>query len=53
MPYGLAKSVGGDTAALDSKMEDCVSRLQAKGYSKVSAIKICKVSIQRKAAKSK
>ena len=53
MPYGMSKASGGDTQANDAKMEDCVSRLQAKGYSKVSAIKICKVSIQRKAAKSK
>lgn len=51
MPYGVAKAAGGDNAANDSKMEDCVSRLTAKGYSKVSAIKICKVSIQRKAEK--
>lgn len=51
MPYGLAKAVGGDTPALDAKMEDCVNRLQAKGYSKVTAIKVCKASIQRAAAK--
>lgn len=52
MPYGLAKSVGGDTPELNAKVEACVNRLTAKGYSKVSAIKICKVSIQRKAAKN-
>lgn len=51
MPYGVAKKAGGDSQANDAKMESCVSRLQAKGYSKVSAIKICKTSIARKAAK--
>ena len=52
MPYGISRKVGGDTPALDKKVEDCVARLTAKGYSKVSAIKICKVSVQKKAAKS-
>ena len=51
MPYGLKKSVGGDSPALDAKMERCVANLQAQGHDKVSAIRICKVSIQRAAAK--
>lgn len=51
MPYGIARSVGGDTPALDKKVEDCIARLTAKGYSKLSALKICKVSVQKKAAK--
>ena len=51
MPYSLKKSVGGDTPALDAKMERCVSNLQAQGHDKVSAIRICKASIQRAAAK--
>lgn len=42
MPYGIAKSKGGDTPANDAKMERCVSHLMDKGYDKVSAIKICK-----------
>ena len=46
MPYGVAKSIGGDTAANDAKMERCVSSLVAKGYGKVSAIKICKASME-------
>ena len=45
MPYGVAKSAGGDTAANDARMERCVKRLQAKGYSKVSSIKLCKASM--------
>jgi hypothetical protein len=51
MPFGIKKSVGGDNAANDAKMERCVANLQAKGHDKVSAIRICKVSIQRAAAK--
>jgi len=46
MPYGIAKKVGGDTAATDSKMERCVADVMAKGHSKQSAIRICKTSIQ-------
>ena len=45
MPYGVAKSAGGDTAANDARMERCVKRLQAKGYSKVSSIRLCKASM--------
>lgn len=52
MPYGLAKDVGGDSPELDKKMEDCVTKLTDKGYSKQSAIRICKVSIQNKARKN-
>jgi hypothetical protein len=53
MPYGIAKSAGGDTPAIDAKMERCVSSLQKAGHSKVSAIKICKSAIQRSARKGK
>jgi hypothetical protein len=52
VPYGVAKAAGGDSANNDALMERCVEKLQAKGYSKVSAIKICKVSIQRKAERT-
>lgn len=51
MPYGVAKDAGGDNPENDRKMEDCVNQLQAKGYSKSSAIRICKTSIQNKARK--
>lgn len=51
MPYGVAKAAGGDSPQNDALMERCVEKLQAKGYSKVSAIKICKTSVQRKAEK--
>lgn len=40
MPYG------GEKSQEDlRKMEACVTRLQAEGHDKVSAIKICKASI--------
>lgn len=53
MPYGLAKDIGGDTAALDAKMADCVTAVQKSGQSKVNAIRICKAAIQRSARKGK
>jgi hypothetical protein len=46
MPYGLSKRSGGDTPARDAKMERCVAQLQARGKSKLSAILICKASLQ-------
>lgn len=39
---------GGDTPALDAKMERCVADLVDQGYDKVAAIKICKTSISGK-----
>lgn len=51
MPYGISKKVGGDTAATDARMERCVTDLQSQGHSKLSAILICKASIQRSLAK--
>jgi hypothetical protein len=46
VPYGIAKSAGGDTPANDAKMERCVQAVMAKNPSmdKVSAIKVCKSS---------
>ncbi len=44
MPYNMK---GGDTPEKDAKMERCVSDLQSQGHDKVSAIKICKASIDR------
>jgi hypothetical protein len=46
LPYGIAKSKGGDTPANDAKLERCVSSLMGKGYDKVSAIRVCKASLQ-------
>lgn len=46
MPYGIAKKVGGDTAATDARMQRCVTDVMAKGYKKENAIRICKTSIQ-------
>lgn len=42
MPYGVAKTAGGDTPQNDARMEACVAEVMAKGQDKVSAIKICK-----------
>ena len=47
MPYGMSKKSGGDSPSNDAKMERCIADLQAKGKSKLSAILICKTSIQR------
>jgi len=46
MPYGLSKKIGGDTAANDAKMERCIARLTAQGKPKLTAVLICKASIQ-------
>ena len=52
-PYGLSKKIGGDTPALDAKMQRCITDLQARGVKKLNAILICKASIQRAATKGK
>ena len=42
--------LGGDTPAKDQKMERCVQQVMAKqGCDKVTAIRICKHAIDRKA----
>ena len=51
MPYGIAKTKGGDSAANDAKMERCVHDVMAKGHDKLSAILICKTSIFGKSKK--
>lgn len=48
MPYGLPKAKGGDTAANDAWMERCVTRVQASGKSKLSAILICKAQFSKR-----
>lgn len=48
MPYGLPKAKGGDSAANDAWMERCVSDVQKKGHSKLSAILICKATFAKK-----
>ena len=47
MPYGLSKKSGGDSPSNDAKMERCIQDVMAQGKSKLSAILICKTSIQR------
>ena len=49
MPYGMPKSMGGDNAENDAKMERCVTSVMKTGKSKESAIRICKVALMRKA----
>jgi len=51
VPYGVARAAGGDSAANDAKMERCVQQVMAQGHDKVSAIRICKVAIQRAAGR--
>ncbi len=53
MPYGIAKRLGGDTSAVDARMERCVKDVMAKGHDKLSAILICKTSVQKGLAKKK
>lgn len=50
MPYGMK---GGDTPSKDARMERCVKDVVAKGNSKMSAILICKSSIQKSDTRKK
>ena len=50
MPYGMPKSMGGDSPKNDAKMEKMVSAIEATGQDKVSAIKIAKASLEKKHA---
>lgn len=50
MPYGMK---GGDTPAKDAKMERCVTHVMKSGKDKTSAIRICKVAIQRSLSKKR
>jgi hypothetical protein len=52
-PYSIAKALGGDTPAVDTKMERCIADLQAQGKPKITSLVICKSSIQRSLAKKK
>jgi hypothetical protein len=47
VPYGIKKALGGDTPAVDARMERCVKDLQAQGKSKIASVLICKASIQK------
>lgn len=48
MPYGVSKSLGGDSPQNDAHMERMVTALQRQGHDKVSAIKIAKASMHKK-----
>lgn len=47
MPYGISKKAGGDSATNEAKMQRCIADVMAQGHSKLSAILICKASIQK------
>ena len=47
MPYGIAKSQGGDSPANVSKVESMVKAIQRSGKGKVSAIKIAKAQFAK------
>lgn len=51
MPYGIAKSLGGDSQANDAQMESVVAVLMKQGHDKVSAIKIAKSQMRKAAIK--
>jgi len=53
VPFGLPKSIGGDSSANNAKMESCVKKVKSSGKSKESAIKICKSSLIRSAEAGK
>lgn len=45
MPYGIAKTKGGDSAANVKRMDDCVQAVMKKGNSRLRSILICKKSL--------
>ena len=47
MPYGVDKSVGGDSPTNVSWMEKCVKKVMAQGKDKGSAIAICKTTLKQ------
>lgn len=52
MPYGIQKSIGGDSEENDGWMEKCVARVQETGKSKSSAIAICKAQLKKNKTKA-
>lgn len=52
MPYGIAKSQGGDSPSNVRKMETQVNAIMRGGASKVSAIKIAKAQWAKRKKKS-
>lgn len=47
MPYGVDKSMGGDSPENDSWMEKCVSKVMKSGKDKGSAVAICKSTMKK------
>lgn len=52
MPYGLPKSIGGDSPSNTKWMENCVSKV-SKGRGKSSAIAVCKSQLIKTRRKNK
>lgn len=52
MPYGVDKSLGGDSKENVAWMERCVKSVQEGGKDKSSAVAICKAQLRRKKSKS-
>ncbi len=53
MPYGIAKRFGGDSPENDARMETQVAAIQRSGQDKVSAIKIAKAQMNKRALKAR
>jgi hypothetical protein len=51
MPYGLKKSLGGDSKRNDAKIKKQVNAIMKTGVSKVSAIKIAKAQMAKRRGK--
>jgi len=47
MPYGVDKSLGGDSEENTKWMDDCVTTLKKQGKEEGSAIAICKVTMRK------
>jgi hypothetical protein len=50
MPYGIDKSIGGDSPENTKWMEECVRKVMKTGKDKSSAIAICKATLKRSKA---
>jgi hypothetical protein len=51
VPYGVKKSLGGDTAAADAWIHKCKVSVMKGGTSELSAILICKSQYQKMQSK--
>lgn len=51
MPYGISKSMGGDSPSNDAHAEKVVDALVSRGYDKITAIKIMKAQMKKRPKK--